>query len=678
MANIVNYDHPITTLGSEYKKDRLFLLDDEVAKSLNTYKNWGEFGAPSEPILDSATDSMKNTSNISIKSLFNNVNSVGNNQFMQVRNNAPLLDNPEMRMMQRQTADCSIKALVEASRNNQLGRAVYDYSDFMYCKHLGKLSNNYMVTLRRFAFPCGDHINYVDTFDSVHEENKDNEQHSPDVGRLITWIGTPGNDMSNILKYSVKMPFKSMESKIEEGGDAGGDSGGPLGTFLNVTTNKGYHNAMIKGYAGSSTFSYMQNLSKPLGKIPLIGGTLSSLGQEQPPYSDHLGHQDQSKVYGPVDSIASTHIRDVGLEFTQDISLTFDYELRSYDGINGKAAMLDLIGNILAVTYQTGSFWGGAYRCRGASQSNIFANLPIYKLDGNSSFSDVVDATLDSGKQILKGMNGGKGFTGNILQDAMNIFKNIGSGLFSALLGAGLNKLGRPQKNAVNSLLSPAPVGFWHLTIGNPWHPIMMMGNMILDGCDIEHYGPLGLDDFPTGLRVTVKLKHAKPRDASLIEMMYLMGESRVYTPVGKEVLKMYEASTPTKSESVVSKERIKEKLTQVASNTSIDKDELDYVPAKTMTNIIGTRDPALLAIVGDMPDPMEIPKDQTLIGTTKENLKRTTDKMIKDEKENCKKLFRQFFGTTDVEMIIHTAREAEFGDKKRKKKDNEKDNKGK
>ena len=29
---------------------------------------------------------------------------------------------------------------------------------FMYCKHLGKVSNNYMITLRRFPLPVDDYI----------------------------------------------------------------------------------------------------------------------------------------------------------------------------------------------------------------------------------------------------------------------------------------------------------------------------------------------------------------------------------------------------------------------------------------------------------------------------------------------------------------------------------------
>ena len=667
MANIMNYEHTVQGgAGSEYKKDRLFLLDEDVAKSLNKYKNWGAFGAPSQPIYDSKTKAEKNTTNVGVRSLFNNVSAVGYNHYIQRRNNAPLLDSPAERMNMRDTSDCSVKALVEASKKNQLGRMVYQYSDFMYCKHLGKVSNNYMVTLRRFAFPCGDHINYTDPFDPAHTANNDTEKHSPDVGRMITWMGTPGNEMSNILKYSVKMPYVEMKSGIENTGDAGGDKGGPLGTFLNATTNKAYQTGMAKGYGGASTFGY---LSKIHG--------LNWMSQATPPYSDHIGFLDQHKANGPVDVIASTHRREIGLEFNQDITLTFDYELRSYDGINPKAAMLDLIGNILAVTYQTGSFWGGAYHMSGLSQSNIFANLPIYQLNGTESFSDFVDSALNSGKQILQAMNGGKPFTGNLWEDAKNIMSTIGQGAFTALLGAGLNQLGRPHKNALNSLLSPAPVGFWHLTIGNPWHPIMMMGNLILDDCQIEHYGPLGLDDFPTGLKVTVKLKHAKPRDAGLIEMMYMMGESRIYTPVGKEVIAMYEKADDPSMRKVTDLKQEKSALASLMARENADYElESNNIneQEKMARQLMKSKDPAILARAEQLANQRfwTDAAHEMALSTYEEELN-TTDEQLATEMKNCRNLFAEHFGTIDTEMIVHTSKEAAFGDKPAKKNSTDK-----
>ena len=108
------------------------------------------------------------------------------------------------------------------------------------------------------------------------------------------------------------------------------------------------------------------------------------------------------------------------------------------------------------------------------------------------------------------------------------------------MLAGLLNNLGRPNKVMYNSLLSPAPIGFWHVTIGNPKRPIMSIGNMIIKDVSIEHQGPLGLDDFPTGLKVTVQLDRGKSRDIRDIEKMYMQGTDRIYTSMGEKVFDMY------------------------------------------------------------------------------------------------------------------------------------------
>jgi hypothetical protein len=68
----------------------------------------------------------------------------------------------------------------------------------------------------------------------------------------------------------------------------------------------------------------------------------------------------------------------------------------------------------------------------------------------------------------------------------------------------------------------------WHVTVGNPANPIISIGNMILAKTDVELYGPLGFDDFPTKLKVTCTLKPARQRER--IEMMAMFSRNnRMY-----------------------------------------------------------------------------------------------------------------------------------------------------
>ena len=123
----------------------------------------------------------------------------------------------------------------------------------------------------------------------------------------------------------------------------------------------------------------------------------------------------------------------------------------------------------------------------------------------------------------------------------LNTLKQLANNLGGMLISGALNKLGRPQKQMAQSMLSPAPVGFWHVTVGNPHHPIMSMGNMILKSAEIQHYGPLGIDDFPTGLKVVCQLSRGKSRDIRDIEKLYMKGNDRIYSPMGPKIFDMYQ-----------------------------------------------------------------------------------------------------------------------------------------
>ena len=524
-----------------FKIDRLDILDSDVAFNLNTYKNWGEVDLMIDPFPKDEKNDGDPIPAKGTKALFNNVHAVYYGDILRRRNNMPLIDTKKNREMSRNESDCSVRSLVQNSGQGRMGRAIYNYSDFMYCKELGRVSNNYLVTLRRFPAPCSDTILFVNPDDPSETNNEDGFQmHSPDIGRMVTWMGVSGNEMGNILKYSFKMPFREVNSEIQEYDGAGDDrTAGPLGALLNGTT-KQYRQYMLSGKGGDLAASYVGGLLG--GRHPRLGSFVGSNGGGAP-YSNAQwrGFRDKNKVYGNVDTIRKTTLRGYdGLDFNQSITLTFDYELRSYDGINTKSAFLDLLANILTVTYTTGTFWGGGYRMTsGSPQSNVFANLPILKMIDKgelNSVGDLFDGITDSLSSIWGQLSQGEGILGAI--------KNLGSSLLSMFTGAALNKLGRPTKIALNSLLEPVPTGMWHLTIGNPMHPIMVIGNLILDNTEIEHYGPLGLDDFPTGLRVTCTLHHGKPRDTSLIENMYVLGHSRVYIPMGEYTERMYEGAS--------------------------------------------------------------------------------------------------------------------------------------
>lgn len=521
-----------------YNRD--YLISNATAEEFNTYLNFGVFPTFAETFDDVSKEEngkyVPDEDNIKfgtpgVRSLFNRAGAIilgssdGNFNVdimkgsgvhpWRIGNNVPLMDSPDTRKRIRQVSGCSVKELVQASSEGMLGRATYSYSDFMFCKHLGKVSNNYMITLRRFPLPVDDFIGAegVDIDDRIKSSSKN----ASCIGCMITWLGVSGNDMSNILKYNFHMPFKEQTADFQDKNASADENQTMLNGMFSIFDSK-YREQYQAGYAGEAANEVFKYLGFPVGN---------------PPYRGLAGFRDQMKVYGPIDSIRTTYTRaDEGLTYSQKFSLVFEYELRSYNGVNPRQAMLDLLSNILNVTYTTGSFWGGGYKGYASHQSNVFANLNVFKAKGG--FTNFLDAFIED---CSNGWSSAKNMVkGGSIKDLLQQLNSIGGMLVSGLL----NKLGRPQKAMYNSLLSPAPIGFWHVTIGNPRHPIMSIGNMIITDVTIEHNGPLGLDDFPTGLKVTVELDRGKVRDLRDIEKLYMQGNNRIYSSMGPKVFDMY------------------------------------------------------------------------------------------------------------------------------------------
>lgn len=604
---------------SKVKMNREYLLSKQTAEEFNTYLSFSPFPTFNDyysPQYDKKGEEIYTSSSQvgtpGVRSLFSKLGAmvIGDGSASgweagqlanmtasewRISNNVPLMDNRETRKKIKQNSGCTVKELVQASQNGELGRNTYSFSDFMYCKYLGRLSNNYLITLRRFPYPVDDFISAVGV--GENRANKDFQTKTTDsIGCLVTWMGTPGNEISNVLKYSFNMPFKEQKAEMQNNTIDADSNKGILNSIASAF-DPTYRQQFQDGQAGAALQNYV--------------GKMFAIGDAPYPASQWNSFRDQTKVYGPVDTIKSTYMRsEEGLNFDQTFNLVFDYELRSYNGINPRQAMLDLISNILNVTYSTGTFWGGGYRGGGAHQSNIFANMNIFKARGG--FTNFIDAFQQDASNLMKS-------AGNIIDKnggLLNTLGKIANTLGGMLLSGGLNALGRPQKQLLNSLLSPAPIGFWHITIGNPHHPIMSVGNLILKSTEVEHYGPLGLDDFPTGLRVKCQLQRGKPRDIRDIEKLYMHGNDRIYSSMGPKIFDMYKYSKEYKK---------------------------NY---KSSVPVIGNADSEIKIGEG---------KDSSTVKI--ENI------------EQMKHVLQKHFGHADTNSIIIASMEQEMGSQKKKKK---------
>lgn len=351
--------------------------------------------------------------------------------------------------------------------------AQYDADDFLYCKNLG-FPINKLITLRRFPYPCTDNI--YDKFN----------QSEPDIARMVTYFNQEVNKLEDLLGFNYNMKWKELTAEMDSASAIGDQSG--FNNFLKKT---------------------MEIIDPILSKNALKGENALNYDPKH----------DQNKVYGPVDSITQTHIRDVGFEFNKEFDISFEYEMRSISGRTPEYAFKDILANVLATTYNNGKFWPGSRYWIGERPSSFIKNFQFMSPDSIDQF---LQGSYDTLKNSLSAFKDG----GSAIKQLKNAMTN---GL-NVALGKLLDKVGRPSILVMNSLLSGEPTGYWHLTIGNPHNPMMCIGNLICTGVDVSFpTDSLSFGDFPTKLLVKVKLKPGMPKDKAGIEMMFNMGKQRIY-----------------------------------------------------------------------------------------------------------------------------------------------------
>lgn len=371
----------------------------------------------------------------------------------------------------------------------------YNYADFALATYFGRIPNNMMITLRRFAYPAPDDIISPKATGKDGKENLDVSQ--PDIARAITFLGEqPGNNLADILKFSHGFNWKEAEAQVQTLQSQRAGRSGIVGNKINsnvflraaANTAQGrgaYEDAVNQANAGFDAFSNT--------------------------YPNH--------VFGPLNVIKQVLVREQGMTFDQEFTLKFEYNLKSLDGANPKILMLDQLANILALTYNNAPFWGGDVRYIGdGSVAKPLGNIQkIREGDYGGFLSSVIK---DLGNSAT-----------NIFDDVKNIFNGGDSKFLNNIVGGDLLKLfNSPQGGqAVQSLLTGDPTGQWHLTIGNPLNPIMVLGNLACTKTEINFEGPMGLQDFPEKMVVTVSLKPGRPRDKAEIESMFNAGRGRFY-----------------------------------------------------------------------------------------------------------------------------------------------------
>lgn len=419
--------------------------------------------------------------------------------------------------------DPSAQKIIEYANKTNSKSFAYKLNDFAQCEHYGQISNDYMITLRRFAFPIPDDIVNTTEFKSGNPKPIDTTQ--PDLARAITWLSPAlGNDLKEVIKFSVKYNWKETESEMQtlQAASATGENNrrGIVGGLFDGNNLLSGIEAGINGYSADAAMR--KNMYQGGGD----------------PFKDTYPNH----IFGPLNVIKKVLARDQGLEFEQEFSLKFHYNIKAYPNTSPRIAFMDTIANLLALTYSTAPFWGGATRYVGGG-SGKRTGKPFgdyeklrngdYAGFGKSLMDDMSNMITKGGKDLMAGL--GAAADAIMSGDAAGALNGLGnSKILDQFIGGGLMKMfggpmGAQGGQVAAAFLSGDPTGQWHLTIGNPLSPICVIGNLAMTDANFEFEGPMSLEGFPSKVTCTVKLKSGRPRDKADIESMFNAGRGRLY-----------------------------------------------------------------------------------------------------------------------------------------------------
>ena len=407
----------------------------------------------------------------------------------------------------------------------------YRYADFLYLKHYHPFNNNRLITLRRFMAPVYDQLRIA-----IKEANPDIRR---PIAQALSYLDTSGNSFKALSKMNVTINTKPTSGALD-----------------NVTTLSQVDKDLGRASSDSA------NIGTKL--LSLLSGQSTDGTQGKTPFDAWTSTYDpwkngplQDLVYGPVNVITGSLIRDRGLKFRQDgLKINFEYSSKSIEHINQKAAMLDILSNMLALTYNHALFWGGENRFlidRGnfpLVQAEVMFGLLNDLNDPVAQFKKIEGALGLATSNLTKNLSDLFTETANSYQDQVKsdaaelVGKSeeakatIIAGRAAKLAGQlalgdnqTLKKLQRQILEGTKAELTGAPTGEWHLQVGNPFAPMMMIGNLWCTSTDFEFNDELSIDDFPTELKVTCTLTAGRQRDASDIQSMFNGGGGRIYYP---------------------------------------------------------------------------------------------------------------------------------------------------
>lgn len=416
------------------------------------------------------------TQTTNVKSLFNDrffVNYLGNSSANQYN---PSIAIPE-------ESDISLTSIIEWTTKNHPSM-ILKAEDFVYLKAFRSYPANRLIVLRRYPSAIGH-----DIFSNSMKP----------LSTLVSYI--PEGEMP------VKIQFNEKWKPVGEDH-----------TFMSVLQD-------VIGVDFSSIPGVGNLISA--GESPFAQDMINKIGQ-------NLGFiTDGGMPYGDPNIIYEASVRDVsgrginsGLHSDVTINFETTYLFQEINGVDAKAAMLDIIGNVLVMGTSPERFY-----VTGNATAELQKIMNDFK-NGNigGMFEKIKEGVSLVITDAIKTIN-------NIIDDVKNDNDGILSGALDkidkAVSGFAKNRYSRYKWQLMGLLgtMSGLDTAPWHVTIGNPKAPWFTCGNLVVDSVELIPNDVLGYNDYFTELTVKIQLKQGRSMGLTGISNLFNNGRGRIYIP---------------------------------------------------------------------------------------------------------------------------------------------------
>ena len=124
---------------------------------------------------------------------------------------------------------------------------------------------------------------------------------------------------------------------------------------------------------------------------------------------------------------------------------------------------------------------------------------------------------------------------GNVMTSASSTFNGISNavgGIIDIVLAGSVYRYRWPLRGSIGVMsgLNTTP---WHLTVGNPFSPILNIGNIVVEDVKLDFSNELGFNDMPKSVKATFQLKLGRDLGKQEIERMFNNQYGRIYSLAG-------------------------------------------------------------------------------------------------------------------------------------------------